>query len=120
MEGHIIFEVEVADVEQLKSSLGIPEDDIYIDLAPDVQVSLLDEQIRRGGFDILPYLLTFVITVSGQLTAEAISALVKRIHEGGGEKITIVKRHTVNISIEQKETLEKIQKLLTEKDDDVK
>jgi hypothetical protein len=120
MEERTIIEVEVPDSAQLQRSLGIPEDDIYVELAPNIKLFWSGEQVRRGGVDILPYVVEFVIAVSAPLTTTAISNLVKRIRKGGGEKITIVKRYEINITMEEKKTVDRIQKLLTEKETDDK
>ena len=117
-EERTIIEVETADAEQLKKSLGIPEDDIYVELTPDVKLFWSNEQVRRGGTDVLPYIVEFVIAVAAPLTTNAISYLVKRIREGGGQTITIVKRYEINIKVEEKKTVDRIQKLLTEKEAD--
>lgn len=118
MEERTLIEVGTTDAEQLKSSLGIPEDDIYVDLTPDIRLTWSDEQIRRGGSDVLPYVVEFIIAVAAPLTTSAISYLVKRICEGGGQTITIVKRYEINITVEEKKTVDKLQKLLTEKEVD--
>ena len=112
-----IIEVEATDPAQLKRSLGIPEDEIYVELAHGVELSCSDEQEqnRRGGVDVLPYVITFVIAVSAPLTTEAISNLIKRTRKGGGQIITIVKRHKLTVS-EEEETIVKIQKLIAEKE----
>lgn len=118
MEERTIIEVEAMDAEQLKNSLGIPEDDIYVELVPDIKLFWSGEKVRRGGTDILPYVVEFIIAVAAPLTVDAVSYLVKRIREGGGQTITIVKRYEINITIEEKKTIDKLQKLLTAKDDD--
>jgi len=118
MEERTIIEVEAMDAEQLKNSLGIPEDDNYVELAPNVKLFWSGEQVRRGGTDVLPYVVEFVIAVAAPLTVGVISYLVKNIREGGGKTITIVKRYEINITVEEKKTVDKIQKLLTLKDDD--
>ena len=118
MDERTIIEVGTTDAERLKSSLGIPEDDIYVELAPDVKLFWSGEQVRRGGSDALPYIVEFVIEVAAPLTTNAINYLVKRIREGGGQTITIVRRYEINITVEEKKTVDKIQKLLNEKEDD--
>jgi hypothetical protein len=121
MEERTIIEVGTTDAELLKRSLGIPEDDIYIELEPGVNLywSAENVQVRRGGTDVLPYLVEFIIAVAAPLTTNAITSLVKKIHEGGGHTITIVKRYEIKITVDDQKKVEKIQKLLTEKDDEV-
>ena len=120
MEVRTIIEVGTTDATLLKRSLCIPEDDIYIELEPGVNLYWSDEkeQIRRGGTDVLPYVVEFIIAVAAPLTTSAISSLVKRIREGGGQTITIVKRYEINITVEEKKTVDKLQKLLTAKEVD--
>jgi hypothetical protein len=118
MEERTLIEVGTTDAVQLKNSLGIPEDDIYVELIPDVKLFWSGEQVRRGGSDVLPYVVEFIIAVAAPLTTTAISYLVKRIREGGGQTITIVKRYEINITVEEKKTVDKIQKLLNEKEVD--
>jgi hypothetical protein len=117
MEERMIIEVESTNDSELLRALGIPEDDIFVELAPGVQLSHDGTEIRRGGADILPYVATFVITVLAPLTTEAIRELVKRIRAGGGRKITRVIRRTVTITIEDEETIEETRKLLGEKEE---
>ncbi len=110
-----IIEVEATDPAQLKRSPGIPEDDIYVELAPGVELSCSDGQLRRGA-DLLPYVVEFVLTVSSGVTTALILKLIDRFRQGGGQTVTIVKRHKINISIVEEETVEKIQKLIAEKE----
>ncbi len=120
MEERTIIEVGTTDAALLKKSLGIPEDDIYIELEPGVNLYWSDEnvQVRRGGTDVLPYVVEFIIAVAAPLTTSAISSLIKKIREGGGQTITIVKRYEINIKVEENKTVDRIQKLLTEQEAD--
>ncbi len=92
-----IIEVEATDPAQLKRSLGIPEDDIYVELAPGVQLSWSDDGQLRRGADLAPYVVEFVLSVSSGVTTALILKLIDRIRKGGGQTVTIVKRHKINI-----------------------
>lgn len=115
MEESFILEVEASDLQQLQEALGIPEDDIYVELAPDVKLFYSTYVVRRAA-DIPPLLVEFVLNVGAQLTAMTIWGLVQKIHKGGGQSITIVKRHKVKVTLEEETVLE-IQKHLAEEDE---
>ncbi len=117
MEERMIIEVESTNDSELLRALDIPEDEIYVELAPGVKLFHDGTQYRRGGADILPYVATFIIAVAAPLTTEAIRELVKRLRAGGGQKITRVIRRTVTITIEDEETIEQTGKLLGEKEE---
>lgn len=55
MEECILIEVEATDADQLLRSLNIPEDDIYVELTPDVKLFHSGTELRRGGSEVFPY-----------------------------------------------------------------
>lgn len=122
MDKRTIIEVEVTNLDQLKSSLGIPEDDIYVELTPGVGIFYEEPPIQRS--ELAPIIVTLILQITGgvavKLAGDAMSAaiknLVKKIDKGSGQTITVVKRHTVKIT-EEEETVVKIQKLLEEKEE---
>lgn len=111
MEERILIEVEATDAGQLLRALDLPEDEIYVELVPGVKLFHDNTEVRRGGSDILPYLMTFIIAVTAPLATDAIRELVKKLHKGDGHSITKVTRCKVTITMEE-ETIEKVQKLL--------
>jgi hypothetical protein len=91
------LEIEAYDYEGLKAALGIPDDEVYVELAPGVSLYLSGaEPITRRGADIAPYLVEFIIVVTGQITANAIWDAISQVKEKSRQvsapSITIVER----------------------------